>query len=191
LVAWAVVTASLLWGLALSTRFVRRRGIPAWLLDLHKFLGTLSLLFVAVHVLALWADNYVYFGPRELFVPFASDWRPSAVAWGVAAMYLLVAVELTSWVMKRLPRRLWHAVHMASFPLFIAATIHGFTSGADAKNVAIQWVALTCALLVVFFVVLRMRSRRTRTIRVAAAREDIACRYVSSVPASDARVPTH
>ena len=103
LVAWAVVTLSILWGLALSTRLVRRKGVPAWLLDLHKFLGTLSLVFVGVHVVALWADNFVYFGPRELFVPFASPWRTGAVAWGIAATYLLVAIQLTSWTMKRLP----------------------------------------------------------------------------------------
>ena len=65
LVAWAIVTASIVWGLVLSTRIIRRKGIPAWLLDLHKFLGTLSVVFVAVHLLALWADNFLYFGPAN------------------------------------------------------------------------------------------------------------------------------
>jgi hypothetical protein len=50
MVAWAVVTASILWGLALSTRIIRRKGAPAWILDLHKFLGTLSLIFVGIHI---------------------------------------------------------------------------------------------------------------------------------------------
>ena len=64
LVAWAVITAGIVLGLMVSTRLIRSKGVPAWCLDLHKFLGTLSVLFVAVHVFALWADNYVYFGPR-------------------------------------------------------------------------------------------------------------------------------
>ena len=110
------MTLSILWGLALSTRLIRRKGVPAWLLDLHKFLGTLSIVFVGVHLLALWADNFVYFGPGELFVPFASPWRPGAVAWGIAATYLLVAIQLTSWMMKRLPRKLWHSVHLTEHP---------------------------------------------------------------------------
>lgn len=156
LVAWAVVTLSLLWGLALSTRLVRRRGVPAWLLDLHKFLGTLSIVFVAVHVVALWADNYVYFGPRELFVPFASSWRASAIAWGIAATYLLVAIQLTSWAMKRIPRRVWHGVHVLSIPMFAMATVHGFTAGADAGNVAVEWVATTGGLAVCLLVTFRM-----------------------------------
>jgi predicted ferric reductase len=162
MVGWALVTASIIWGLALSTRLIRRRGAPAWLLDLHKFLGTLSLLFVGVHVLVLWADSYVHFGPRELFVPMASEWRPGAVAWGIAATYLLVAIQLTSWAMRRLPRRLWRAVHLASFPLFVAATVHGFTAGADNTNVAVQWVTLTGGLFVCFLGTFRLRAAGRR-----------------------------
>jgi len=162
LVAWSIVTASMLWGLTLSTRLVRRKGAPAWLLDLHKFLGTLSVVFVGIHLLALWGDNYVYFGPRELFVPMASAWRPGAVAWGIAATYLLAAIQLTSWAMRRLPRRVWHAVHLTSFPLFGAATVHGFTAGADNTNLLVQWVALTGGLFVFFLGTFRVLSPRRR-----------------------------
>jgi predicted ferric reductase len=169
LVAWAVVTLSILWGLALSTRLVRRKGVPAWLLDLHKFLGTLSIVFVAVHVLALWADNFVSFGPRELFVPFASAWRTGAVAWGIAATYLLVAIQLTSWAMKRLPRKLWHRVHLSSIPMFAFSTVHGFTSGADNRNLAVQWVALTGGLLVFLLVTFRVLAPRRGAGRSAPA----------------------
>ncbi len=170
LVAWSTVTASMLWGLALSTRLIRRKGAPAWLLELHKFLGTLSVVFVGVHVLALWADNYVYFGPRELFVPLASAWRPGAVAWGIVAMYLLVAIQLTSWAMRRLPRKVWHAVHLTSFPLFAAATVHGFTAGADNTNLLVQWVALTGGLLVFFLGAFRVLSPRRRPSRTRGRR---------------------
>jgi predicted ferric reductase len=136
--------------------------VPAWCLDLHKFLGTLSVVFVGVHLLALWADNYVYFGPRELFLPMGSTWRPGAVAWGVAALYLLVAVQLTSWFMTRLPRRLWRAVHLTSLALFVFATVHGFTAGADNMNLAVQWLATTSALLVVFLLIFRLLARPAR-----------------------------
>jgi hypothetical protein len=156
LVAWALVTAGILWGLALSTRLVRRRGVPAWLLDLHRFLGTLSLVFVAVHLLALWADSYTDFAWSELFVPMASAWRPGAVAWGIVAVYLLVAIEVTSWLMRRLPRRLWHAVHLSSFGLFVVATVHGFQAGADRQALAVEWLALTGGTFVVFLGVFRV-----------------------------------
>jgi predicted ferric reductase len=163
LIAWSIMTASIVMGLVVATRLVRRRRVPAWLLDLHKFLGTLSMLFVAVHVFALWTDNYVYFGPGALLVPLASDWRPFSVAWGIAAAYLLVAIQLTSWTMRRIPRRLWHAVHMTSLPMFVLATVHGFTAGADYGSLAVQWGALTGGLLVIFLLTFRtLAPRRVR-----------------------------
>ena len=169
LVAWAVVTASIVWGLAVSTRLIRRKGVPAWCLDLHKFLGTLSVVFVAVHLVALWADTFVYFGPRELFVPMASAWRPGAVAWGIAALYLLVAIELTSLTMRRLPRKLWRAVHLTSFALFAFATVHAFTAGADNRNLAVQWLALTGTLIVIFLITFRLLAPR-RSAKKAGSR---------------------
>ena len=160
LVAWSVVTASILWGLALSTRLVRSKGVPAWLLDLHRFLGTLSIVFVAVHLLALWGDNYVYFAWRELSVPFASPWRPAAVAWGIVATYLMVAIELTSWAMRKMPGKLWHTIHMSSLFLFVFSTIHAFQSGADANNLLVQWGALTGSTLVLFLLLFRILAPR-------------------------------
>jgi len=159
-VAWALVTAGILWGLAVSTRLIQRRGVPAWLLDLHRFLGTLSLVFVGVHLLALWADSYVAFGWSELFVPMASTFRPGAVAWGIVATYLLVAVEVTSWLMRRLPRRVWHTVHLSSLVLFALATVHGFQSGTDRSALVVQWLALTGGTLVVFLVLFRLLAPR-------------------------------
>ena len=169
LVAWALVTASILWGLALSTRLIRRRGIPAWLLDLHRFLGTLSVVFVAVHLVALWADSYTVFAWSELFVPLASAYRPGAVAWGIVATYLLLAVEVTSWLMRRIPRRFWHSVHLTSFGVFVAASIHGFQAGADRDALFVQWMALTGGTLLLFLLLFRLLApRRSGRVTVPA-----------------------
>ncbi len=181
LVEWAILTASIVWGLALSTRIIRRKGVPAWLLDLHKFLGTLSVVFLAIHLFALWIDNYVYFGWRELFVPWGSSYKPLSTAlgplgagrmpalWGVLAMYMLIAIQVTSWMMKHLSRKLWHRVHLLSFPLFIVATLHGFTAGADNANLVVQWLALSAGLLVFFLIVFRLLApRRARASRPAS-----------------------
>ena len=185
LVAWSIVTASIVWGLALSTRIIRRKGIPAWLLDLHKFLGTLSIVFVAVHIVGLWADNYTYFGPRELFVPMASAYRPLPTAWGVVATYLLVAIESTSWVMRYLPRKLWRRVHLMSFVLFASATVHGFTAGADNGNLVVQWLALTGGLLVFFLVVFRLLAPRRANATQPRRVERAAVSPLVSAPSSD------
>ena len=94
-------------------------------------LGALALVFTGVHVGAILSDTYVHFGLVDVLVPFTSSWHPGAVAWGVVALYLLVAVECTSLLRARIPQTLWRRVHYASFPLFVMATVHGLTAGTD------------------------------------------------------------
>lgn len=155
IVAWALVAAAVIWGLLLTTRLVGGRSAPKWLLDLHRFLGGLAVIFTGLHLVGLVADSYTHFGPTDLLVPFASAWKPLPVALGVVAMYLLAAVELTSLAMKRLPRRLWRWVHLTSFGSFWLATLHGVLAGTDASN-PVLWVAyLVTASVVLFLTVFR------------------------------------
>ncbi|HEY5170846.1 MAG TPA: ferric reductase-like transmembrane domain-containing protein [Acidimicrobiia bacterium] len=173
IVAWVVVAAAVVWGLLASTKLIRKRGVPAWILDLHRYLGTLTIVFVIVHVGAIWLDSFVKFTPMQLAVPFASSWRPHAVAWGIFATYLLVAIQVTSWAMRRLPRKLWHRVHVLSLPMLVLVTVHGFLAGTDRSNRVLQWSAFVVMLGVVFLLVVRMLSpsRPSREGTTTAIRE--------------------
>ena len=136
LVGWALLTASVLWGLGISTRTRPRAVTAGWMLDLHRALGALATIFSVVHVAALVGDSYVHIGPAEIFVPLASAWRPGPVAWGVVGLYLLAAVQLTSMAKRHLPRRVWKLIHLASLPLFVVSTVHAITAGTDTGSVA-------------------------------------------------------
>jgi len=150
LIAWALLSASVIWGLTMSsrTRPFGHRPRPAWMLDLHRWLGGLASVFVAVHLAAILADRYVNFSVLSVLVPFQATWRTGAVAWGVVAMWFLVAVESTSLLRRHLPRQAWRMVHGASFPLFIMATVHAFTAGTDASTLAFEAVAIPVILAV-------------------------------------------
>ena len=165
IVAWALLAASVVWGLWLSGR-VRPFGVrPAWVLDLHRFLGGLATIFVGVHVLAILADSYTSFGLSDALVPFASSWHPLAVAWGVVGMYLMLAVELTSLARKHLPNRIWRAIHMSAFPLYTFATIHYLSAGTDATNpISLAAIAVATGCIVTLTV------RRVSEMRARAAR---------------------
>jgi len=134
LVSWALLSASMLWGLVLSTKLRPPRIRPNWTLDLHRYLGGLAVIFVGVHLAALMLDSYVGFGLTQILVPFASHWKPVAVAWGVTGLYLLLAVELSSLARKRLPNRIWRRLHFLAFPLYAVATLHMVTAGTDARS---------------------------------------------------------
>jgi sulfoxide reductase heme-binding subunit YedZ len=165
IVAWALVALTVIGGMQLSTRLVRRPA-PAWVLDVHRFVAGLAVALVGVHLVGLALDPFVKFGVAELFVPSVSSYRPGAVALGILGLYLLLAIELTSLAMRRLSRRVWHAIHLSSYPLFALVTVHGLTAGTDGHNVLFQWACLLTAGVVLFMTLVRILAPR----RSAAAR---------------------
>jgi predicted ferric reductase len=133
IVAWALIVATIVWGMLLATKVLGRRPTPAWLLSLHRYLGALTVAFVGVHVLGVLLDTYTNFGIVNVLVPFTGSWHPAAVAWGIVGMYLLAAIEITSLLRHRLSKRAWHSVHLLSYFLFATTTVHMLTAGTDVK----------------------------------------------------------
>jgi DMSO/TMAO reductase YedYZ heme-binding membrane subunit len=136
LVSWALLSASVIFGLLLSSKALGRKVRPNWLQDLHRGLSGLAVAFVAVHVAGAIGDDYLHVGWAEVLVPFTSSWRPVAIAWGVVSMYLLIAVEASSLLRKHVPKAAWRKIHVLSFPLFVTATAHGITAGTEMGTTA-------------------------------------------------------
>jgi DMSO/TMAO reductase YedYZ heme-binding membrane subunit len=166
IVAWALLTGSVLWGLAMTTRTFKRRVRRPWLLDLHRFLGGLALVFTVVHVAAILADTYVHFGLAEVLVPLASRWHPVAVAFGIVGFYLLAAVEVSSLARAHLPHSLWRRVHFLSFPLYVVTTVHLLTAGTDRHQAALLAAVVVSTGAIVALVAVRVN----RDIAAVAAR---------------------
>ena len=155
-VAWLLLTASVLWGIVLSTKAFPEHRRPAWLLDLHRWLGGLTLGFVAIHLVALVADSYTTFTIADLAIPYASAWKPGAVALGVVAAWTLIAVELTSLAMRRLPRRVWHAIHLVSYVTYWLTTLHAAFAGTDRTERLYQATAAVSIVVVSWAVLYRV-----------------------------------
>jgi hypothetical protein len=178
IVSWVLVTVSVCWGLLLAGRPIPGRAAgwarPHRLLDLHRYLGALAVAFTGIHVGALIADSYVHFDVVDVLVPFASAWRSGAVAWGVVGLWLLAAIEVTSLARRHLPARVWHGVHLAAYPLFAMATVHGLTAGTDATNPVLRLAMVAAASAVVGLTVYRVgqlsRPRATKAERPPAGR---------------------
>ena len=174
-VSWALLAIAVLWGLFITNKTLTRTTAPAWVLDLHRHLGGLAVVFVAVHVGALPLDGYTHWGWSDLFVPMSTKWHPGAIAFGIVGMYLLIAIEVTSLLGRRFPKKWWRRVHMLSFPLYVIASIHLFAAGTDAGNEVARWMVVTVSTLVLFLAGVRglaaAKPRETRTNpRTAAAR---------------------
>jgi predicted ferric reductase len=157
IVAWGLLGGSVLWGLALSTKVFRGKPRPNWILDLHRFLGGLALIFTAVHVVAILLDTFVSFSLVNVLVPFTGSWHPAAVAWGIVGFYLLLAVELTSLARKRLSKRVWRATHYLSFPLFALTTVHALSAGSDRRTFLLRAAIAITVLAVTGLTLVRLR----------------------------------
>ncbi len=189
IVSWCLLAAGVLWGLAISTKATVGRVRPNWMLDLHRFLGGLAVVFVGVHVVAIVLDSFVHFGLAEVLVPLASSWHPVAVAWGIVAMYLVLAVELTSLARRRLPKRIWHGVHLLAYPTFALATIHGLSAGTDRQNLLWQvvvWVTVAAIVVLTTVRVVGLSRRPPPRSRVPASayRSSLDRDVAPSVPSS-------
>jgi len=169
IVAAVLLALTLIWGLLLSTRLIERRGLPAWLTDLHRYLGGLTVLFIGVHMAALYFDGYSSYSLKELFVPFASPdhqgYKAWPVAYGVGALWALLVVEGTSLVMRKMPRKVWRGFHYLSYPVAVLVGLHAVTVGTDMSSTALQLVGLGLAAVLTFLTIYRMLGGREKTPR--------------------------
>ena len=168
IVSYLMLSASVLWGVFLSTKILQKRKQPAWLLDLHRWLAALTIIFLVVHLGAILADSFVTFTVQDLLVPFHSSWFQksssngtfgwfgrNSVLFGVISLYFLVIVQVSSLLMKRIPRPKWHAIHLLSYVTFWLTTIRGVFAGTDATNKIFVWSALANVALIAFVMMYR------------------------------------
>ncbi|MFQ5558923.1 MAG: hypothetical protein ACE5GB_15630, partial [Acidimicrobiales bacterium] len=171
LMTWSTAVAAVLVGVLLSDRLLGNRPSGTGLVDAHRFLGGLSVAFLAIHLGALWADSVGDFGWREMILPEQSTWRTGAITWGVAAGWTLVAVELTSLLRRWLRSSLWRVVHAAGLVTVGAGTAHALGAGTDVDDPAVWSFAGASSLIVVLFVVTRATRRASEPSR--SEREEV------------------
>jgi DMSO/TMAO reductase YedYZ heme-binding membrane subunit len=87
-----------------------------------------------------------------------SSWHPVAVAWGIVAAYLMVAVEVTSLLRARLSMRAWRITHLLSFPVYLSATTHLLTAGTDRHSPVVRLAVLGVTAAVAILAAVRVGS---------------------------------
>jgi methionine sulfoxide reductase heme-binding subunit len=130
IVAYLLLSSSVVLGALMSAR-VKFTWPRFAVEEVHGFLATLAGIFIVVHGSALLLDTVVPISLKQELVPFASPYRPFAVALGVLAAELMAAVGITNLLRSRLPHTLWRRVHYLTLAVWGLATLHGFLAGTD------------------------------------------------------------
>jgi DMSO/TMAO reductase YedYZ heme-binding membrane subunit len=144
--------AYILLSLAVSVGLVLRNRwqTPKWprliTNELHGYLSLLALVFIVVHVLAVLVDPFTHFGLAEVLVPLVSHYRPVWMGLGIVALYLLLAVWVSSRLRSRIGYGMWRRIHVLAYGVYVAATIHGLGTGSDTRSV---WAPIVYASSVV------------------------------------------
>jgi DMSO/TMAO reductase YedYZ heme-binding membrane subunit len=158
--AFVLLTLSVAIGMALSLRVASPRWPRVLTNELHRYVTALALWTTALHLSMLLVDPRSGMGIGDLLVPFASGYRPVAVALGILALDVLLAVWLSTLLRGRLGYRRWRRLHGLAFVAYGGALLHGVLSGTDTGRPWSTLLYVVSGLLVAVLAVLRLARAR-------------------------------
>lgn len=155
--AYLLLTLSVAIGLALTLQWQSANRWPRLInSEMHNFVTLLSLIFTGVHVLAVWLDPFTRFGWNEVFLPFASHYRPLWMAFGIVALYLGLAIGLSTWLRPLIGYAWWRRLHVLTLVTYALVTVHGIATGSDTRTWWGVLIYAASALLVGWLLLLRL-----------------------------------
>jgi sulfoxide reductase heme-binding subunit YedZ len=131
ILAYLLVTASVLAGLLLKSRPFGNKPRPAGVTDIHRFVALLALCATAVHGVTLVLDTSIRITVLDLLVPAGIPYRPVATSIGVVAAELMLVVYASFSQRKRIGVANWRRLHWLTYGIFGAMLAHGVLSGTD------------------------------------------------------------
>jgi methionine sulfoxide reductase heme-binding subunit len=169
LVAFGLLTLSVWLGLAMSTRLLPPKRTKT-LLALHRTLAWTGLSMVGLHLGAVLLDPVLHFNALSALVPGMATWRPGAVAMGVVAAWLSLALAASFNARRWIGQRGWRRLHYATFAAFWLSLGHALLAGTDLRGLGGPLTALLAAAPVLWLSFYRLLLPRQAPGRAAVAR---------------------
>lgn len=155
------LTSTVLWGLAATDRRLLGSAHRLLAQGVHRGLAVAGLGFLALHIWVKVAEDRT--SPTAATVPFTDNTQPFLIGLGTLAGYLFIAVAVTGAARSAFTgggrSGLWRTLHMAAYPAWGAALVHGLHAGRPAAG----WVTAAYALClsgVALALTLRLRTRQ-------------------------------
>lgn len=155
------------------------KGIPklrewcAYICDsrMHCWLSLHASIFSIFHVISLFFGPHLQFSFIQVFVPFMAPEYQIHFFLGQIALFLILAMTISSYLMKFIPYRAWRIVHFSSLILLFIAMAHTLSFGSDVKEGSVGRVIFISAnaVLLVLLLINMFFKIRTAYIRKAIA----------------------
>ncbi|MEO9255656.1 MAG: ferric reductase-like protein [Tepidiformaceae bacterium] len=145
LVAYFLLSASVVFGLLISTKAGDGILSRPVVFELHQFTSVLTLSLLAVHGGSLLFDGFLHFTPASILIPFVGPYQPFWVGLGVLGAWSTAIVTGSFWARKQLGQKNWRRLHFLAFFAWMASLVHGFNAGTDTAFAPVFWMYILTA----------------------------------------------
>jgi methionine sulfoxide reductase heme-binding subunit len=156
IIALALMSASVILGLAMATRLLRQPGLPRKLSALHEQLAVTSLVAIGLHGVTLLGDPWLRPGVEGILVPGSISYRPLHVGLGIAGGYLAAALGLSYYARRRIGSARWRKAHRYVIVAWALSFAHTLGAGTDASQPWLRTSMIAIATLVAALLALRI-----------------------------------
>ncbi len=158
--ALLAVTASVLIGLTMATKILRRPKLNRTLASVHEHTALAGLIAIAVHGLTLLGDPWLRPGFSGLLLPFTMAYRPLYTGLGVIAAFLAALLGLSFYARKRIGAKLWRKAHRWTIAVYVLGVIHALGAGTDASTPWMRAGLIVTGVPILFLTLVRLLPQR-------------------------------
>jgi sulfoxide reductase heme-binding subunit YedZ len=134
IVAIMLLGISVAAGLLMSSRIVRRPGLPAKHKRFHEASTLVTLGLILGHAGLLLLDGWLRPGLAGIALPFALGYRPAFTGIGIIAGWLAAILGLSFYVRRRIGVKTWRAMHRFTIVVYLLALGHVVGAGTHGRS---------------------------------------------------------
>lgn len=143
-------------GVGITTGYIFNLFGPIIAWRIHRTMGISLGLFIVIHLVTLFMDDFMNFSLAELLIPFVSDFKPIYISAGIIGFYLLIVIIITSIILIAKKYKVWRFLHYLTFPTFLLFWFHGVYTGTDSDTITMQIVYWTTGITAISAFVYRL-----------------------------------
>ena len=138
-VALVLLAASVTLGLLLSTRMVRRPGLPARIKQWHEAIALTATGAIAGHGLFLLGDKFLHPSLAQIAIPFTMTGQPAWTGIGIVGGWLTAIFTFSFYFRRWIGNKAWRWLHRWTLGAYVLSVAHTIGSGTDASS---PWMLL-------------------------------------------------
>lgn len=172
-VALVLVSLSVLMGLSMAARAIRRPGRKRTVARLHEHVALAALAAIGLHGVSLLGDGWLRPGLRGVAIPFATSYRPPFTGAGIVAGYLLVLIGPSFYLRRRIGAGRWRKLHRLGTVVWALSVAHTLGAGSDATTLWLRAVVLAPLAPIAYLIVLRVARERPARAQASSGRRSL------------------